>query len=179
MAIGNFKRRGGFIAPASLGKPEQPADRPGEIVIPGLREDDATVACEQPGSWQRLTKVRGLGVPTATTVLAALWPSNHVIMDIRDTRAALGLGVGTLWSVDGLEHAQFPDRSGNGQWQLYREWFQPTILRTAAAQTPLAVERALFRLHERTSLSLPKHGHWTWTDYQHEALHNLTTLNGP
>jgi hypothetical protein len=178
MAIGNFKRRGGFIVAQPLVEAlGQPADRPSEIIIPGLRGNDAVVVCHKPSTWPRLNKIRGLGVPTATTVLASIWPNSHVIMDSRDTRAALGLGADTLWNVNGLERAQFPDRSRSSQWRLYCEWFQPTTMQTAVNKAPLAVERALFRLDERTIRGLAKHGRWTWTEYRQEALRNLGELN--
>ena len=100
-----------------------------------------------------------------------------MIIDVRDTRAALGLGAGTLWDVEGLEDAEFPDlRTTDRYWELYRAWFRPTILATAGAGKPLNVERALFHLDELTSLSLPEDRQWTWSDYRNAAALSMQVI---
>lgn len=174
LAVGNFKRRGGLIVPARLRSPRAVGTCPDEITIPGAAGELARLACEESATWPRLTETPGLGVPTATTVLSALWPSRHVIIDTRDTRAALGLGAGTLWDVEGLDDAEFPDISTDDRyWALYREWFRPTILATAGSGRPLDVEKALFHLDELTMPGLPGGRQWTWSAYRDEALRHL------
>lgn len=86
LAVGNFKRRGGLIVPARLGNPGTVGTCPDEVAIPGATGKPVRFACEESATWPRLTETPGLGVPTATTVQSALWPSRHVIIDIRDTR---------------------------------------------------------------------------------------------
>jgi hypothetical protein len=175
MAAGNFKRQGGLIVPCPLRSLSGDVKCPDRILIPGSTGERETLSCEEPTTWHRLTDIPGLGVPTATTVLAALWPQRHVIIDVRDTRAALGLGAGTLWCVEGLEDAEFPDTRDRGRyWELYQRWFRPTILETAAASEPLGVERALFRLDELILPGLPKDRQWTWSGYRKEALRYLS-----
>jgi len=50
-------------------------------------------------------------VPTATTLLSALFPGSHVIIDTRATRAAIGVGTGARWDVTGLNDHELPDVS--------------------------------------------------------------------
>lgn len=176
MAIGNFKRSAGHIAP--LSKPlasVELADRRARFTIPGLPSDQAEVACEDPATWSLLTKgLKGLGVPTATTLLSALWPERHAILDIRDATAAVGIGADPFWDRDNLNDAKLPERD----WLLYRGWFRDTIVRTATADTcePVRVERALFGLDERTKKRLTGRN-WTWSDYRVDALDVLAELD--
>jgi hypothetical protein len=175
MAVGNFKRQAGLIVPGPLTALGGASHCPDQVLIPDNAGEQVTLACEDPTTWHRLTEIPGLGVPTATTLLAALWPARHVIIDVRDTRAALGLGAGTLWDADGLEDAEFPDIRTNGRyWELYQKWFRPTILATAGANEPLGVERALFHLDELILPDLPEKRQWTWSGYRSEALRHLS-----
>jgi hypothetical protein len=162
MAAGNFKRQGGLIVPAPLTFLGGDGNCPDRILIPEGTGEQAALSCEEPVTWRRLTDIPGLGVPTATT-------------DVRDTRAALGLGAGMLWDVEGLENAEFPDtRTNGGYWELYQERFRPTVLETAATSEPLGVERALFHLDELVLLGLPKDRLWTWSGDRNEAQRHLS-----
>jgi hypothetical protein len=146
---------------------------PKKVDLPAHGEP-VRLAREEPATCPRLAESPGLGVPTATTVLSALWPSRHVIIHAGDTRAVLGLGAGTLWDVEGLDDAEFPGIStGDRYWALYQEWFRPTILATAGAGRPLDVEKALFHLDELTMPGLPADRQWTWSAYRDEALRHL------
>jgi hypothetical protein len=93
MAAGNFKRQDGRrlrpcrLSPAgdltSAAKAEQ-FSGPGGLTI---SRDDA-------GSWQRLQGLLdGAGAVMTTTLLAALWPDSHHILDWRVLAAAAGLGL--------------------------------------------------------------------------------------
>lgn len=179
MAVGNFKRSAGLILPDRLQSPSAIGDRPEVIAFPAGDTKEAHLACEDPDTWTELTKIPGLGVPTATTVLSALWPNRHVIIDRRDTTAAVGLGAGDLWELDSFDNAHLPDVSTKDRyWELYQGWFLPTVMASTAERvSPLMVERALFRLDERIGegKQLPKK--WLWSDYRSEALRELDQLN--
>jgi len=87
LAVGNYKRQAGMVTPPNIapkGFESSPAPT-SQFVVPGTEEaldrDDAE-------SWKVLTdmtrgKVKGLGVPTATTLLSALWPEDHLILDVQ------------------------------------------------------------------------------------------------
>ena len=125
-------------------------------------------------TWPNLTHIQGLGVPTATTLLAACWPDSHAIIDRRDMTATIGLNAGTFWSTDGLEHAHLPRRNSTiSYWQLYSDWFRDTILLTAhkSATRPVQVERALYCLHDLARDALPED--WTCSDYHAEAVRQV------
>lgn len=93
MAIGNFKRQGGRrLRPARI----SPASNlsfdvwPDEFRVP----DDFSIFRDDAASWQRLqTSLSGAATATTTTVLAALWPDSHHILDWRVLAAVAGLGV--------------------------------------------------------------------------------------
>lgn len=85
LAVGNFKRQPGRrLRPVPLNIQNKQADvlRAAEIQVPGL--DSQSLNAEDLESWRALRhNLPGAGVPTITTVLAALWPDQHVILDRR------------------------------------------------------------------------------------------------
>jgi hypothetical protein len=96
MAVGNFKRQAGRglhpprIAPAELST-FRPRSKTLEIPGAGFR-----LAREALPSWSQLQHfLPGAGVPTTTTLLAALWPDRHHILDWRVLAAAVALTLGT------------------------------------------------------------------------------------
>jgi hypothetical protein len=110
MAVGNFKRQAGDIhLPVDFAELAAKRRRK-SLVLPGdlgrLDRDDVA-------SWQRLERIPGLGIPTASCLLAALWPDSHAIMDVRDRRATIGLRVGRRSHNDQrLDTAWVPGTSG-------------------------------------------------------------------
>jgi|SRR5712691_6187712 len=93
MAAGNFKRqRGRRLRPSSI----SPA---GNITFTASTEHftgpaGLTISRDDPDSWQHLRRsLAGAGAATTTTLLAALWPDSHHILDWRVLAAVAGLGI--------------------------------------------------------------------------------------
>ena len=91
MAVGNFKRQGGRrlrparISPARNGVLAAGQD---QLSIP----DGILVARDDDASWGRLKRsLPGAAVATTTSLLAALWPDSHHILDWRVLAAVAGL----------------------------------------------------------------------------------------
>ena len=91
MTVGNFKRQGGRrlrparISPARNGIPVGVQD---QLCIP----DGLLVARDEEASWGRLQRsLHGAAVATTTSLLAALWPDSHHILDWRVLAAVAGL----------------------------------------------------------------------------------------
>jgi hypothetical protein len=93
MAIGNFKRqRGRRLRPSQI----SPADN---LTYTANADhfngpDDLTISRDDADSWQRLEdSLAGAATATTTTILAALWPDSHHILDWRVLAAVAGLGL--------------------------------------------------------------------------------------
>ena len=121
-------------------------------------------------SWRRLNQIPGLGIPTASCLLAALWPDDHAIMDVLDRRAAVALQIGRHSHNDQrLDTTWLP----SNEWQFY-EWLRETVTLTAQAAggKPVMVERALYVVGARTAAELGEK--WersgTWSDYFRAAV---------
>ncbi len=171
MMVGNFKRQAGNIHPP-ITLDASPTTQVIEcLVLPGGEDK---LECDVIESWSLLSKVPGLGLrgglSTASCLLAALWPESHVIMDVRDRRAAVGLRVGRWSSGDRrVNTAAIP----SDEWWFY-EWFRRTVAATAraAGTTMTEVERALFALHGSVAPKLSDA--WertgTWSEYYEIAI---------
>jgi hypothetical protein len=136
-------------------------------VLPG---DLGQLDRDNVASWQHLTQIPGLGIPTASCLLAALWPGSHAIMDVYDRRAAVGLQVGRRSHNDRRpDTACGPSR----EWWFY-DWFRRTVMLTAQAADcePVSVERALYILGARTARKRDDkwEQHGTWSEYYHAAV---------
>lgn len=162
VAVGNFKRSTGRNHPAHLPPPDQKLQVPDHFTIPGHSLD---VHIDDVQTWRYLTKaIRGFDVPTATTLLSAVWPGQHVIIDRRDTVAAVGLTT-SVWDSKGYEDAKLPSRKPyDAYWELY-EWLRPTIQATAVGVAPVDVERALYVLDIKARKALPPKRNWRWSQY--------------
>ena len=162
LAVGNFKRQ----APIR-DLPEPPVavwaqrTRPSAIALPVTA---SSLGCADEQSWRHLTELHGLGVPTSTTLLSALWPGCHVVIDLLSRQAAVGLA---------LDEPQgwFAEPSGTGalpsiSWAHY-VWYRNVVVRTAQVShtSAAAVERALFVLakHGRRRRKAPAR---TWLEYR-------------
>ena len=93
MAVGNFKRqRGRRLRPSRI----SPADK---FTYAARADhfngpDDLTISRDDADSWQHLEdSLAGAATATTTTLLAALWPDSHHILDWRVLAAAAGLGL--------------------------------------------------------------------------------------
>ena len=150
---------------------------PFKITIPGSPAGTANVTCEDQDTWSHLTEIPGLGVPTATAVLAALWPDKHMIIDLRDTRRRSGSEQAPSGTLTASKTPNSPTVERAPYWDLYGNWLRPKVLATATAISgrPRDVEKALYQLDRHVRSRLPKHG-WTWSDYRNEAQTQLSRL---
>ncbi len=146
-AVGNFKRQGNTVI-SPLPAPWRLASLPGHsqprrtLSIP---VNGGILTLNSNGTTENLAGMtRGLSsVPTGSALLAALWPGEHAILDIRDFQATVGLLAFGCASVVRPQEARSlcaPD------WNEYR-WFRPLMkAETARLELPslLTLERALF-----------------------------------
>jgi hypothetical protein len=98
MSVGNFKRQAPIsllraTVEASIEVNELSRPESCKIVIIDYegKEMHVTLHREQPETWSKLEGVRGLQTATITTLLSAIWPGEHIVLDIRDLKAAYGL----------------------------------------------------------------------------------------
>jgi hypothetical protein len=170
LAVGNFKRQAGDIhVPVDLA--DLTAGSRGESLM--LPAGLGRLHRDSMASWQRLNQIPGLGIPTASCLLAALWPDSHAIMDVLDRRATIGLQVGRRSHNDcRLDRARAPSH----EWWFY-DWFRQTVTLTAQAADcePLSVERALYIVGMRTARELGDkwEQHGTWSSYYRRALNQV------
>lgn len=158
MSVGNFKRQ----TPIHIGEcmatvPEVSAAPPEEVVVPG----GSRLARDEAKSWRVLTAVRGLGVATATTLLSALWPGTHVIIDRFAWAAAVGLRAsqGVSSRLRGPEDRKpLPDITWS-DYDEYLPWVHATA--HAAEVEPRAVERTLYQLPREVGKAESR----SWRDY--------------
>jgi hypothetical protein len=158
MAAGNFKRQTP-IGPLALPWPvTEPGESDDRVVVP----DGQLLLRDSVDSWSELTSISGLGIPTSSTVLSALWPGHHAIMDTRALTAAVGLaghqrGWDTTPVLDGTAWRLPPFT-----WAVY-VWYRNELLQTAQAvgAALLDVERALYRIHGRGKVVRGR----SWADY--------------
>jgi hypothetical protein len=173
LAVGNFKRQAGNIHLPVDFADLAAGPRAESLALPGGlgRLDRDNVA-----SWKRLDEIPGLGIPTASCLLATLWPGSHAIMDVLDRRAAVGIQVGRRSHYDRrLDMARLPSH----EWGFY-DWFRQTVLLTAQAAgcEPVSVERALYVLGALTARELDDdwEQHGTWSEYYGEAVNQVDRL---
>jgi hypothetical protein len=177
MVVGNFKRQGPTsIWPAPIpdvvNAPLRPV--PDQIDVPydnlSFRRDDQPVSGQTFTSWRNLQTINGIGVPTATTLLSALWPGHHFVLDIRDVRAGVGLIVGPTWTQRDEDSFALPSER---DWEWYG-WLRECLLQTVA-RTDLElfeVERALYILDRQVLRELNKtygKDEWVWSQYEPAA----------
>jgi hypothetical protein len=184
MSVGNFKRSTGPMVPIYLSTKSRTFKPPSRFDFPELSGGIHTVAKARPTTWRFLTSVNGLGVPSATTLLSAVWPEAHIIIDVRDTRAAVAVLRGSAWRGKALDGMDLPTRDAGDDtyWDVYEAWFRPTVLQTSEATktagvpcSPLEIERALYELDKKVMKTLPRT--WsrsgTWSQYFAEAKKHL------
>ena len=146
LAVGNFKRpQVRWLRPCRLRRTPDPPPTVGSFfeTPTGLR-----VHRDDRASWESLrSSLAGADVSTTTALLAALWPSHHLVFDWRVRAAASGLrlaaglspcpGVEPGLAVGESSHLDFED------YAVVRSWLE-------AVGSPLVVsECALYRLSQR------------------------------
>ena len=111
-----------------------------------IPHDHGPIVVRRTGTTKALTEqgTRGLAsVATGSTIMAALWPDDHVICDLRDFRTTVGLlaqcGHPVLRAGEARQ-LQGPD------WVEYESWFRKLIRYEVERRgvTRLDLERALF-----------------------------------
>jgi hypothetical protein len=177
MAVANLKSRGANVHPGGTECFLDDVDDVGiesfRLPVPTLRsssaadrgEESPVVAVEDPDSWQSLMEaVQGLTVTTTTTLLAALWPHTHAILDNLDAGTVMGLqaldGRGKPWgdvTVAGLNSMWRDVVTGTKTWPDY-EWFRGTLHKTveqpgfnSRSVGLLDVERSLYLIGGRAA----------------------------
>ena len=152
-AAGNFKRQGGtqiqlpYTVPASMSELEA-EDRPTMCSFP-LRDEIMTIDRDDPETWRILTDIRGISVATATTILSALWPGNHLIADVRDVSVAIALN----WEMRADDWRLPKNYPQDATWNWY-QWLRDLVRNTAAdlGLSPVLVERSLYFLDKSTNI---------------------------
>ncbi len=168
LAVGNFKRQGGTkIFPtgiADLPQEVQSGDCK-EIVIPGgfPKAADGVLGIDSPQTWKDLETIRGLGVATTTTVLSALWPGQHFVLDVRALRAATALASirASCLALD-LDAAIVVDVN----WRSYI-WYRDVVLSTGRCLNidGTDIERALYNVDRKIAKESSKIDAMTWMEY--------------
>lgn len=92
LAVGNYKAQAPLFVLAFPSTSEPRIARREQTLTMRASDKLLEVSVEAPSTWRELMAlIRGLGIPRTTTVLSALWPGQHVIMDWRALSAALAL----------------------------------------------------------------------------------------
>ncbi|MFV8165788.1 hypothetical protein ACNQVK_27430 [Mycobacterium sp. 134] len=172
LAVGNFKRpRTRWLSPCRLqGIPGQQPRTAGSLETPtGVQVDR-----DDPASWESLrTSLVGADVSTTASLLAALWPSHHLVFDWRVRAAASGLRLAAgLEPCPGIEPSATEGESaplGFDDYILVRGWLQ-------ALGLPLAMsQRALYCLSRRAGHDPDR----PWTEYSRIVVSILNSLEDP
>lgn len=171
-AAGNFKRQGGtVIMPPDLAEADSISEAPDEISVPGV----GRVERDGAASWERLEKkVTGLGLATTTTLLSALWPRHHAVMDIRTLGAVCAL---VRDDPGNPVHDRGAVRPVVSDWTAY-DFYRGHLRDTAHAYARegislLMVERALFMLTELVPLASGR----SWETFARELESHLDAVS--
>lgn len=150
LAVGNFKRqRGRRLRPAPVAIPPT-TDRAPAFDYP-LANGRASVNCEDRASWYDLERnLPGAAAATTTTLLAALWPDAHLILDWRVLAVLIG-----LQHVDSVAQAPPFESRASGIAPLMEQypWVRSVSLEAAhATDRPVRdLERGLYKLSQRVA----------------------------
>jgi len=148
-SVGNFKRQTPITVPL-LSHPEswepEKDGPPEKVTVPLMHGESMEIDVTDRRTWIGLeNSIKGFGVATTSTLLSALWPGRHVIIDIRDLRAAIGLDYEAAWEAQLLRASGRRGEPVN--WNSYY-WLQERVTTKAKklGLEPVKVERALFIL---------------------------------
>jgi hypothetical protein len=146
-AVGNFKRQGNTVifplpSPWTLAPSSAQCKPRGTLSI---KAGNMALTLDSGGTTEALAGItRGLAsVPTGSTLLTALWPTEHCIMDIRDFQVVVG-----LLACQGVDVAAHDETASlyAPDWNEYR-WFR-VLMKSEAKRlklpSPLLSERALY-----------------------------------
>lgn len=152
LAVVNFKAERVVVPPPLLlDGPTSDVKERDHFLIPLDARSHICLSMEDPESWQAFANaVPGFGPPRTTTLLAALWPERHAIMDWR----ALSAAYARVGTTEGWDKTPAKDGSLSASvqtdWPNY-DWYRKVVLEEAAAhaQPPVDVERSLYALAKR------------------------------
>jgi hypothetical protein len=164
LAVGNFKRQTGRrLRPSALHDQADRSriNRPGETLVPTL-DGPGRLCVDESKSWRMLSgTLPGAGVPTTTTILAALWPDQHFIFDWRVHAAANALRIhaGLVATVEVQPASTHSPPLTFNDYELVRRWILETAahLKVQVAQ----VERSLYQLSRQREQIGPRRGRST------------------
>lgn len=177
MAVGNFKRQGGTQIRLLEAVPKDHIWRAQDSFPPTCKVQTLTgqiqLDRDDPDSWKQLTTdkkaIQGLQVATATTLLSALWPGSHVIIDIRVLNSTTALNMDEVMSRGWLTPESTESLSVT--WDRY-DWVRTMLLGKAAELRnggadvePVQLERALYTLDQKVPRPKKDEPLRTWQDY--------------
>jgi hypothetical protein len=169
LAVANFKTQATLFPPGLLPAPETISLQREDVLVVPMATGTLELRAEDAATWTQLLQLKGLREPRATTVLSALWPGRHIIMDWRALSAALALAGARLgWSSSAVDPSS--TRRAKDSWESYA-WYRDTVLRAAsqAEERPLIVERALWRVGRKAP-------GMTWAKYASQVEERLQQL---
>ncbi|MGE5292700.1 MAG: hypothetical protein ACM3ML_37020 [Micromonosporaceae bacterium] len=147
LAVGNYKAQAPLFAVAFPSTPEPKTVERKQSLRLRAGGQILEVSGEVPSTWQKLAAdIRGLGVARTTTILSALWPGQHVMMDWRTLSAALALtGARLGWDQTLVDPASIAP--ADSSWPNY-EWYRRSVLdcATRVGKSAVEVERALWQV---------------------------------
>jgi hypothetical protein len=147
LAVGNYKAQAPLFVSAFPDTPEPKIVQRGQTLAVRAGDERLEVGVEAPSTWRELeARIDGLAIPRTTTVLSALWPGQHIIMDWRSLSAALALtGARLGWDQSLVDPASTTPASMS--WPSY-EWYRGAVAGCAArvGKSPVDVERVLWQV---------------------------------
>ncbi len=154
MSAGNFKRQAGRISlfgSSQLSRATLSSEGPLSFRAE-VKSGTIEVHRDISSSWASLTLIDGLEVATASTLMSAIWPDFHFIIDRRDLNAAIGL---MLSSAEGHGLMSEKDTDVTIDWGWYL-WMREMMLEMAVQLHAedeslglLQLERSLYLLDQR------------------------------
>jgi hypothetical protein len=169
LAVANFKTQATLFPPGLLPAPETMSLQREDVLVVSAASGTLELRAEDPLTWTQLSQMKGLREPRATTVLSALWPGRHIVMDWRALSAALALAGARLgWGSSAVDPGS--TRRAIDSWESYT-WYRDTVLKAASqgGERPLMVERALWRLGRKAR-------GMTWAKYADQVEERLQQL---
>lgn len=169
LAVANFKTQATLFPPVLLPAPETMSLQRQDVLVVPMAVGTLELSAEDPAAWAQLSQLKGLREPRATTVLSALWPGRHIVMDWRALSAALALAGARLgWDSSAVDPGS--TRRAIDSWKSYA-WYRETVLKAASqvGEPPVIVERALWRVGRKAR-------GMTWTKYADQVEERLQQL---